>query len=251
MYQELAKVLDSYSFNEKLLDIYGLEEIANIVTTKEKSLSPYLRDIIVRPKEKPKTLATYNFDEKIIVIYLEYIYKVLERIFENTEYRKKNEFIMQSFQHEIEHANQNLIANTLRNDLECAIVRASILIQENETYYLSHSSLCPLERMAEIDSLIDMMLTVRNSQINNDLEYFERIDGIMHRCYPKRFKSSPTERYIENAFIDAYFKFPKNALEKIKDLYTLEQRLRLGLRVTKNEFSQVLEPNLTLERLRK
>lgn len=251
MYQELGRILDRYSFNEHLLDKKALEEIASINKDNQNSLSPYLKDIIVRPKEKARTLATYNFDEKVVVVYLEYIYEILKRRFTSTDYRNKNEFIMQSFQHEIQHAKQNLMANSLGNDLECAIVRASILIQENETYYLSHSNLCPLERIAEIDSLIDMMFTVRNSKANNELKYFEKIDEIMHRYYPKKFKSSPTERYIENAFIDTYFKFSKRALEEIKELYTLEQRLRLGLRVTKSEFNQILEPNLTLKRLRK
>ena len=41
-----------------------------------------------------------------------------------------------------------------------------------------------------------------------------------------------------------------NPLEEIKKIYSLEQRLRLGLQVTKSEFNKELDPFFTLERLR-
>lgn len=246
MYAYLANLLDTYSKNNRLLDKYALERILEIYQRETKELISFTKDIIIKPKNKERTFATYDIIDKIIKIYLEKIYKYLKNIYKSFEYRKKNEFIMSIMLHEIEHAKQNLLANLLCNDLECNIVRASIVIQSNEAYYLKNSSLCPLERLADIDSLIEMMLIT-----NNTPEYFRQINKIMHSGYPKKFNGSPTEKYIEQAYLESYFKFSKSELERIKEMYSFEQRLRLGLRVTKEEFNQKLEPNLTLEKLRK
>lgn len=251
MYQDLANILDNYSDNACLLDKAAFDAIIEASMRHKKGLNEFIKDTKIEPYKKSKTYATYNIQDRIITIYLSYLYKVLNCYYNDLEFRRKNEFIMQVLEHEIEHAEQNLVANSLRNDLECCIIRASIVIQSNEAYYLENGEKCPLERLAEIDSFLKMMQVVRCSKVNNELEYFEKVDHIMHCGYRGSFDSCPTEDYIAHANSDYYFSFSKKALEEIKAMYTLEQKLRLGLRVTKNEFNTRLNPSLTLERLRK
>lgn len=251
MYQDLANILDSYSDNHQLLDKGAFDAIVEAEIEHKKGLSSFIKDVKIEPYKESKTYATYNLEDKIIIIYLNYLYKMLNNLYNNLEYRRKNEIIMQVLEHEVEHAGQNLVANSHREDLESYIISASIVIQSNEDYYLRNGAKCPLERLAEIDSFLKMMQVVRCSKSNNELEYFEKVDHIMHSGYPKRFNNCPTEDYIAHANRDFYFSFSKKALEEIRAMYSLEQRLRLGLRVTKNEFKKELSPSLTLARLRK
>lgn len=250
MYQKLATILDTYSSNQRLLDKNALEDIASISIQGNKKLAPYIKDIIIIPKGKPRTLATYHYEDKIIKVYIDYIYQVLSKIFGENNYYRKNEEIMQTLLHEVCHGEQNSIANSDREDLECNIIRACILSLKDEAYYLKNNLICPTERMAEIDSLLQMMSIGVISHNNHELEYFRKINREMHLGYSKNLKSSPTEKYIQEAFIDSYFKFSRRALEEIKKIYSLEQRLRLGLQVTKSEFNKELDPFFTLERLR-
>ena len=251
MYQDLANILDSYSDNHHLLDKAAFDAIVEVEIKHKKGLSPFIKDVKIEPYKESKTSATYNLEDKIIIIYLDYLYRILNSLYKNLDYRRKNEMIMQILEHEIEHADQNLVANSHKEDLESCIISASVVIQSNEEYYLRNGAKCPLERLAEIDSFLKMIQVARCSKSNNELEYFKKIDHIMHSGYPKRFNSCPTEDYIAHANRDFYFSFSKKALEEIKAMYSLEQRLRLGLRVTKNEFNKELSPSLTLERLRK
>ncbi len=251
MYEELANILDRYSENHRLLDINAFEVILQANLRHEKGLDPFIKDIVIKPNEMSRTFGTYSFKDKIIKLYLDYIYKVVNRDNSDKEYRKKNEKIMQILQHEIEHAIQYLIANSLRNDIECNILRASILAQMDEDYYLANTLICPLERLAEIDSFLKMIEIVRKSLINNEQAYFEKVDEMMHCGYSENFDSSPTEIYITGSNIDSYFKFSRKFLENAKEIYSLEQRLRLGLRITSEDFNQVLNPEITLKRLKR
>ena len=54
-----------------------------------------------------------------------------------------------------------------------------------------------------IISLLQMMSIGVISHNNHELEYFRKINREMHLGYSKNLKSSPTEKYIQEAFIDS------------------------------------------------
>lgn len=243
MYLALANILDTYSDNQILLDKKAFEKMVEIAISQEADLVEYIKDISINPKDKSKTLASYDIEHKIIKVYLAYCYNVLSAEFLEKDYRHKNEELMLTILHEIRHANQSLIAFSPGNYIEQDIIRASILAQIDEEYYLNNSDICPLERMAEIDSLLQMAQVVKQSKLNNAHYYFSQADDLMHSGYPNNFKDSPTEKYIRNAMIDSYFTFSKAKLHEIKRYLAFEERLRLGLSVTKKEFNQEITSN--------
>lgn len=251
MYDELASLVIDYNHHCKLMDELSVREIEAKVKEHLPELSPYLQRVELSYEiSNRKKLADYDYETKKIILYFAKIQNWLEKKYGPYNIRNKNLALLRIFLHEMNHAEQNYISSSDREDIESILIRLSLELLE-ENFYQRNYKLFPTERLAEIDTFVGMLQITQKTGIEDNLIYWKELIKRLYQGYGRIFPSSPVETFINRYNPNLYFRFSKKKLEEIKENYSLEERLRLGLPINRTELKTPLDEPLLLQRLKK
>ena len=271
-YSVKDKIIDK-SYLEKFIDVVvNSQELNDYVRDME--LSPDYENELSLATYNPlsKKIKINSFGILNMLGYNTKYRKLFTKI-ENTFY--DNIQISQILLHELEHANQRKIVDT-KNNLESDILRLSMaqisddkleqLLNQgfsmgqlllymqykgavNKKNYEENYKKAPEERLAEIKSHQEIfhLLSYIKEYIPNLLDY-ENTTWLeqMIRGYNPEFGyiESPTIRYLLDnscevglSHFDWYDENPNKCLKKTREKYTLEDRMKFGLMIDEDEYS--------------
>ncbi len=240
--ENILRIIYDKSIKNKIIDIKDIDKILELLINK-KQLNNYILNIEVQPI-RSNNLASYSSYTKNITIYTKTIDQMIQNIEKNILIDNdleislyKNLSLLQVLLHEIEHANQQKIANN-ENSLEALIIRMSYLI--NYTYCEKIYEYCPEERFAEIKSFEELLslLNCLNKKSNNLLEILntEKLQRLLSGYhYVNGCINAPLITYftIENR-VDLLNCFDLNI-----DL--LNERMKFGFPISINEYENSMK----------
>ena len=285
----LGDLYNYYKANKHIGKDY-VEKVVNL-SVDYYNLGNYVKKVAFmeeNPANK-NSLAGYAYTDKCIILFTGKLAEmVLERedyIPNNQLLLCKNIRITQSILHEVEHAKQAKRMEEMKDDLSeilkvTGTSKSQEIIKERlkslglgastikvilndklktcDTYY----NYAPHERLAEINSN-EKVLELINPIKNIIPEIYDRITFgfTSNRVRGYKYNNgliSPTIFYLkkqnEEALLNKFEWYddnPKKALEKSKNIYSLEQRIRLGLPISEAEYNLEEKKNQkVLSRLR-
>ncbi|MBO5182992.1 MAG: hypothetical protein J6B64_01200 [Bacilli bacterium] len=266
MKEELSRLLYNYFINDKIADKDFIGEVVSIFV-KEKNLNDYLfYGDVKKSYGTNKTVAAYDPITKQMIVYTDGIINLLKS---NEKYHhlfKKNEellfinsLIMQQILHELEHVNQRKIVAE-ENNIEATILKMCLrelnrdkkTNEQKEQEYLNYKkyySISPEERMAQIKSLQNIRVILKNTNIVSDITDFmgtslleTSLNGYENNCpiidYLKKINK---EKLLEQ--FSWYDKHDSLCLKKSKESFKLNDRLLYGLPIDIKE-KNIIEDNI-------
>lgn len=249
MYEELANIIKEYSNKKRLLDANAFERIAHQIMNRKPKMRKFLREIRI-DHQKTRKIADYNFAKNAITIYTKTCSRIVSQLFSKDDYIKKNEWLMSVFLHELNHTKQEMICDGPRKDLESNIIRISLALSTQQKFYNTSYKRNPLERLAEIDAYLQMYLIGLRINYEESSYYFEKTENELYRGY-SHFTLNPTEKFFKSSNLDYYTQSILYKLLSSTEEIPLENKLRLGLAIKRDELHKPLDRSLTLKRLRK
>ena len=259
MEKELLEILLEYSLNNKIGDEFIEKIIATVV--KYRKLEKFVNGIeyvnLSSILDNNITVGSYEVQAKKIDIDLSAVKDFLD-ICDNTikKYSKKENqiikgiLVMQKVLHELEHAYQRKLTKDKKynNKTEVKLLSCAFEADKDKEKYIKYYDFNPVERLAEDNSLITCLNTINIKQydLNNVLSYLMKYRlNILFEIYKKigDYNFSPTEYYLKNNYLKQvweefifYNSDPKQLKDNVIDRYNFNQRLHLGLYLTKNEY---------------
>lgn len=259
--EEVLDLLCRYSTRRMFIDENFIDELINNFIV-EKKLGSYVLYNAPGKPDKTELLGNYDFDQYFVEIYLKNLKEDVELAFDGIllsdrlsifeQYFYKNVIALETVFHELGHANQNKIRYIGRHGLKTDIIKIGIDLFKTKNKKLIDSSyyVSPLERMAE---------TYSYEQLTTFLEpILKEIKGLKNfieckalearlKAYDKRLVS-PTEKFFEilgeyelwQGF-DFYSPDRERTLKNTKKLYSLEERLIMGLPIEQKEYCRLRE----------
>lgn len=287
---EILELVFDYSIKGKLADNQFVDKIIEIVV-KKRNLNDYVRDVIFTTEQEGsndfRTTASYNHltrrirvNYKNILINMEY-FEYCKELFNSLEQIMVRNFkIAQIILHELEHALQTNQADGKNGDsVELKLINASlrlalaiknpnflvaqgldkeISLQEFRIYcererklYEKYYDFNPAERMAEINSLNTIILSLEPiKKAVFSLYGFECIVlfKTMLNAYQlsKKYGICPTQVYLEGTRrgnvwteFDFYDANSAQLFENVSAEYDFGKRISLGLPISQDEFNMM------------
>jgi len=269
--EQIAALVIHYSERKKLVDASFIEEvIAQVVS--EKGLASYVKSFSTEMTLGEDMRGGYSYLYRRIEINLPYFYQIYySKRITPWECLSANLIILRTLLEELYHAEQYQKAYSSQQDLEAILFRNDIeyfeTLKNNDLLSIIRSviytvylyDIAPTERMAKIDSTMSLIQVSEEIKKKTSSLVQTGFDAESY-CYEQVFrqgyqesKKSPTERFLRVTQPDAWKNLPfydecyPLLIEKANGLYSLEEKLRLGLPVTDKE----LKMPLSLSRIRK
>lgn len=268
MFDKIFEIVYDYSLNKKFIDNKTMEEICNIITYNI-DFSEVLKRICISNKIFTLDYAYYDYDEKLININIKKIIinstEDFKRIFSSENlYLFINLYVLKVLFHELNHALQIKCINKKNNDIETILLLYSYFtlnifsatnsnIKQNTLLYKKTYNYNPAERLAEIDALSCIIEFIDKQQcVNINIKKLFQVQLINTQLlkYKNIFKNIQVPSYlflskigfehIWNSFDfmnDGY----ENQLKLAMEYYSLEDRLRLGLPISNDEYFSMIK----------
>ncbi len=244
MEEEILKLLIDYSLDGKMADMYYILKLA-VIMGSDRNLQDYLY-LIKKRKSKINSDLAYYSSKKEIVVYLDNIYKYINKhnVFKGmfNDFEKilyKNYVFTQIILHELVHVEQekmveDLISGNTPPNLKNLILYISRIRRIDEDILYSIS---PNERFADIDSfkiMLDVLERIKD-KVPNLIDYTK--GSIIYHTLRGYNKSSVSPTIDFTSKVDS-FGFGKLVLSSYlnSNLYlTLEERIYYGLHISNIE----------------
>ena len=268
MFDRIFEIVYNYSLNKKFIDNKAIEEICNIITYNI-DFSEVLKRICISNKIFTLDYAYYDYDEKLININIKKI------IINSTEdfkgllsseslYLFINLYILKVLFHELNHALQIKYINKKNNDVETILLLYSYFtlnifltinsnFKQNKLLYKKTYNYNPAERLAEIDALSCIIKFIDKQQcVNINIKKLFQVQLINTQLlkYKSIFKNIQVPSYLflsKIGFEHVWdsFDFMRDGYESQLKLatkyYSLEDRLKLGLPISNDEYFSMIK----------
>ena len=240
--ENIIKIIYDKSINNSYLNLYDIKKILELLVI-EKDLNNYILDIDIQ-HIRSNNLASYSSYSKIVTIYVNQIYEMLNDIqkdiliFDNISIMLyKNLSILQTLLHEVEHANQQKLAY-YENSLESFIIRLSYLVSNSCEDILYEY--CPEERLAEIKSLEEIIKMVDYIEKNFfDLRTILDTEKLKRLLRGYHYRNSSVNIPIVDYFTMGNKKHLLDVIDLSKNnqtKYTLNERFKYGFPISIDEY---------------
>lgn len=268
MFDRIFEIVYNYSLNKKFIGNKAIEEICNIITYNI-DFSKVLKRICIYNKIFTFDYAYYDYDEKLININIE---KIITNSIEDFKgllsseslYLFINLYILKVLFHELNHALQIKYINKKNNDVETILLLYSYFtlnifltinsnFKQNTLLYKKTYNYNPAERLAEIDALSCIIKFIDKQQcVNINIKKLFQVQLINTQLlkYKSIFKNIQVPSYlflskigferVWNSFdfmSDGY----ENQLKLAMKYYSLEDRLKLGLPISNDEYFSMIK----------
>lgn len=248
MEELIADIINYRCQKNNLFTNNEIRKILDIIIENE-NLKDFVKSIYISDTSREKMAAYFNQTELKIVIYVNHLYEYLQNKNNCESVLDINLLFVNSLLHELEHVDQYRKSLLDKKDFEVELIKtnykyfnASFISSIYRKYlYKKYHDSFPLERLADIDS---SKKTIKIANFFNKKEEYEKkheqhltsfyLDPILYL--------SPTEAFLDKIKSDLirkqdfYDPYKFIMLEKIMKKYTLDERLRLGLPITSNEY---------------
>lgn len=255
---QILEIVYKRTFSGEFLTESDFEDILNILVP-EKGLSKYLDEFYLLNESPENWLGSYNRDDKVIEMYktniLNYL-KIKEKVFKNINSFEllfyQNLTMLHILLHEIEHANQRKISCE-ENNLESFLLNLSNQVEpvywDELRSYRMEEKLANIKPYEEIDDMLQNLCLKNYRKIKELLEmeklgtelsgYYLRVDSLI---------SIPLKNYLIRGKKKKEIKKNPNLMKDLSAFLSLDERMRYGFAISKDEFQKKTLKKLKLER---
>lgn len=275
MEEKLLRLIYDYSFDYKLGDKTFIERVNDILFNYYNITNNDVKEVYFYDNINSRTLASYCFNKKKLSFNIANIYKAsksnkLSFLNESDYYLFHNFYILSCIFHEYIHIFQrremefygnNFFTNDIKKLLNYSFLFKDIEIRRKlniyniyyDSYKLYHDYF-PIERMALIKEYKQMLKLIKLDSTFNTIfeDYYQyRYFNMLLFGYGKDRNTSPIEEYLFKVNLNYlyenfsfYDKDNIKLLKKVKQKYSVNERLLYGFPIDKKEKIDLLENNI-------
>lgn len=257
MHEKLINIIYYYTFNYKLPDAEFIDKIVNIIINND-DLESYVNNI----SYDYNYTASYSFVSKILKFNINNIIKYTRNslkfycdAYDLKEIKLFEEYVYICYEfvytilHEFEHIKQiKFLENNKDNSFVSNLIQNNIdTLSINPDLYMKDHDLFPIERMAIINSNLEVMDILK---LDSDVFF------ILNNIYVNRYNSFTIQHYVNGSYplleyvtvtnTNLYYKEllinsnnTKKILKKSKSDISFKDRLLLGLPITQKELNEI------------